>query len=867
MALGIPALQTWLNPKRLAIIEACLIGLVAGLAAVVLRLGIGWLGGWRVHIAQEMPAWIALPLIGLTGGFLSGFLIEKFATEASGSGIPQVKAALGYIPVALNFRVALVKLASTVLSLGSGLALGRQGPTVQIGAAIAGQVSQWIPNSPEYQRQLIAAGAAAGLAAGFNAPIAGVLFVIEELLHDVSSLTLGTAILASFIGGVVSRILTGQGLSPTIPQVQFSAQEIPFLLLLGILVGWFAALFNNSVINVTRWNRQTFRMGLSWRIAIAGCFSGIAIAFLPTDFRDSSGLQLFLAMGQSDWQITAGAFVVRFILTLIACSAETPGGLFVPSLILGAALGSLVGNLEHSFLGIGTLATYSLSGMGAFFGAVAKVPITAFVIVFEITMDFNIILPLMITSVVAYLCAEKYAPNSLYTRLLELKGIYLQTEIVTEGLWDGMRALDVMQRQVEALSEQMSIDEAIQFFGRSSHRGFPVVADDELVGIITQIDLGKVSERKLSGDMQISQIMTTKPITVSPDESLSQVLYLLSYYKLSRLPVVDRHKMVGIITRSDILRAQAKRLRGVSPQTTKPSYLVYQRRGTATGKGRLLLPLSNPQTAPYLIEIGLAIAEARNYELECLHIITLAPHLSLSETSIDLNPSLELFQTATVSAELKQVSLHTQVRVAHDISQVILEVAGDRDNDLLVIGWQGKSLSAERIIGDIVDTVVQQINCDVMLVKFSDHLQKFNPFKQEFKKPNISFNRWLILISGGSNTENVLCILPALIHLSPYPEIYLCQVFSPHDKDYESSQLEKCADALYKSLRFSVGKISVCAKSVADAVVDLANQQRSDVIMLGASHEGFLQQMIHGNIPESIARNSDRTIIIFRKKI
>ncbi|NMF60111.1 chloride channel protein [Pseudanabaena yagii] len=867
MALGITALQKWLNPKRLAIIEACLIGLVAGLAAVVLKIGIGWLGGWRVHIAQEIPAWIALPLIGLTGGFLSGFLIEKFATEASGSGIPQVKAALGYIPVALNFRVAVVKLASTILSLGSGLALGRQGPTVQIGAAIAGQVSQWIPNSPEYQRQLIAAGAAAGLAAGFNAPIAGVLFVIEELLHDVSSLTLGTAILASFIGGVVSRILTGQGLSQSIPQVQFSAQEIPFLLLLGLLVGWFAALFNNSVINVTKWNRQTFRMGLSWRIAIAGCLSGIAIAMLPMDFRDSSGLQLFLAMGQSDWQITAGAFVVRFILTLIACSAETPGGLFVPSLILGAALGSLVGNLEHSFLGIGTLATYSLSGMGAFFGAVAKVPITAFVIVFEITMDFNIILPLMITSVVAYLCAEKYAPNSLYTRLLELKGIYLQTEIVTEGLWDGMRALDVMQRQVEALPEQMTIDEAIQFFGRSRHRGFPVVADDELVGIITQMDLGKVQERKLSGDMEISQIMTTKPITVSPEESLSQVLYLLSYYKLSRLPVIDRHKLVGIITRSDILRAQAKRLRGVSSKTTKPSYLVYQRRGTATGKGRLLLPLANPQTAPYLIEIGLAIAVARNYELECLHIITLAPHLSLSETPVDLNPSLELFQTATVAAELKQVSLHTQIRVAHDISQAILEVAGDRDNNLLLIGWHGKSVSPERILEDIVDTVVQQASCDVMLVKFSDRLQKFNPFKQEFKKPNISFNRWLIPIAGSSNTENALLLMPALINLAPYPEIYLCQVFSPNDKDYESSQMEKYAESLYKSLRFSVGQIAVCAKSTADAIVDLANQQRSDVIMLGASHENFFQQMLHGNIPEAIARNSDRTIIIFRKKL
>ena len=182
--LEIPSLTKWLKPKRLAILEAGLIGLLAGLAAVLLKQGIGWLGGWRVHLANEIPAWIALPVIGLVGGFLSGFLIEKFAPEAAGSGIPQVKAALGYVPIALNLRVAVVKIVSTILSLGSGLALGRQGPTVQIGAAIAGQVSLWIPNSPEYQRQLIAAGAAAGLAAGFNAPIAGVLFVIEELLHD-----------------------------------------------------------------------------------------------------------------------------------------------------------------------------------------------------------------------------------------------------------------------------------------------------------------------------------------------------------------------------------------------------------------------------------------------------------------------------------------------------------------------------------------------------------------------------------------------------------------------------------------------------------------------------------------------------------
>ncbi|MDX2255160.1 MAG: chloride channel protein [Pseudanabaenaceae cyanobacterium bins.39] len=875
MALGIPSLQQLLKPKTLAIFEACLIGLVAGLTAVMLKQGIGWIGGWRIHIANDLPAIVALPVIGMTGGFLSGFLVEKFAPEASGSGIPQVKAALSYIPIALNLRVAVVKIASTILALGSGLALGRQGPTVQVGAAIAGQVSQWIPNSPEYQRQLIAAGAAAGLAAGFNAPIAGVLFVIEELLHDVSSLTLGTAILASFIGGLVSKLLNGNSLSQSIPSIQFSAQEIPFLLLLGILVGWLAALFNHSVISLTKWNRRTFKIPLCWRIAMAGSFSGMIIALLPNDFRDSSGLQLFLSAGNTDWQVTAVIFVMRFLLTLVACSAETPGGLFVPSLILGASLGSLVGNLEHSILGVGTLPTYALAGMGAFFGAVAKVPMTAFVIVFEITMDFNIILPLMITSGIAYLCAEKYAPGSLYTDLLKLKGIYLQQEVVADDIWNGLRAADVMQNQVETLSDRMSIHEAMQAFARSRHRGFPVLDEQNLVGIITQMDLSKAQELQLSGNVAIAEIMTPKPIAVSPDESLSQVLYLLSYYKLSRLPVVYRQRLVGIITRSDILRAQAKRLRGVSPKVGKSTYLVYQQRGTATGKGRLLLPLHNLQTAPYLIEIAIAIAYERNYELECLHIIPIASHLVPSETPVDLEHSHQLFNDAIIAAKAKQVPLHTQVLVSHDTGQAILEVTGDRKIDLLIIGWSGISNSPERIFGDTVDTVVGQANCDVMLVKFSNRIQKANPFNREFRKPKVSFNRWLVPIAGGPNTENAMLLMSALISLSPSPEICLCQIFAPHEHqpDFQhpengkpaSSYLDKYADSLYKSLRFSVGTIAICSNSIADAIVDLANQERSDVIMLGASREGILQHLLQGNIPETIARNSDQTVIIFRK--
>ena len=152
-------LEPFLSRKRVAIVEACVIGLVSGLAAVLLKQGVEWLTLWRT--SSTLPLWLALPTIGLVGGWLSGVLVERLAPEASGSGIPQVKAALGFAKMPLNLRVALVKLGSTLLALGSGLSLGRQGPTVQIGAALAAQLSRWVPTSPEYRRQLISAGAAA----------------------------------------------------------------------------------------------------------------------------------------------------------------------------------------------------------------------------------------------------------------------------------------------------------------------------------------------------------------------------------------------------------------------------------------------------------------------------------------------------------------------------------------------------------------------------------------------------------------------------------------------------------------------------------------------------------------------------------
>lgn len=866
-----------LTPKRLAILEAILIGLVAALAAVLLKESIHWLGGWRLKEALALPVWLLIPTVGLVGGLLVGLLVERTAPEALGSGVPQVKAALAYVPIALNLRVAVVKLVSTTLALGSGFALGREGPTIQIGAALAAQLSRWLPASPEHQRQLIAAGAAAGLAASFDAPIAGVMFVIEELLQDFSHLTLGTAILASFIGGVTSRVLAGPnlhlGINPLSYQASFSLLEIPFFLILGVLAGVFSTVFNHGILYSIRWCRRTLRMSPMWRIGLAGLVSGAAIALLPVPFRDSYALEVFLTSSQADWRMVAFAFVVQFGLTMIACGVEVPGGLFVPSMILGASLGHLVGMVESRFLG-GEPVIYALTGMGAFLGASARVPITAIVIVFEITTNFNLVLPLMISSVTAYLIAERLFPGSIYTHLLDLKGIRIEPAVVQDGLWARLTAADVMQQKVETLNSQMTLDEVMQSFARSHHRGFPVVDDSRLVGIVTLTDLDKVAQRQLAGTAALKDIMTVQPITVSPPDTLSHVLYLLSRYKLSRLPVTDHRRLVGIITRSDILRVEADQLRGGGDRLrtrAEPSYVVYQTRSPATGRGRLLLPLSNPQTAHGMLQLAFAIAQERHYEIECLQVILVPRHSSPAEVRVNTTLSRRLLKQAVRQGDAKRISVHTQIRVSQSIEQAILETIADRHIDLLLMGWKGSTTTPGRIFGSVVDTIIRQASCDVVLVKsgkgFGDRSLTVDTARSDPGQPLLQLNRWLLPIAGGPNSQHALKLLPALVSLSQRPEIRLCQVFHPSDTAQSELLLDEDAHFLRQQLQASVITLPVCANSVPDAVIDMAQNDQCDVVIVGASREGLLQQAIQGNIPETIARHCDCTVILVRKAI
>ncbi len=882
-------LRSWFQTKEMAVLESCLIGLVSGLTAVLIKQGADGISTWRAHQAEQNLLW--LPVIGLVGGWCAGLLTEKFAPETKGSGIPQVKAALARVPVALNLRVAIVKLASTMLVLGSGIVLGRQGPTVQVGAALAAQLSQWVPTSPDYRRQMIAAGAAAGLAAGFNAPIAGVLFVVEELLQDVSGLTLGTAILASFIGAVVSRLLGGQGLQffSTLPSevVNLTIQELPLLLVLGVLAGVLGGLFSRGVLASSLLYQRFLPWSLPGRVAIAGLLSGCVALLLPEVLRDNVGLRDWLVEGGATWQMTALAFVSRFGLVLIATGSGASGGLFAPALVLGASLGYFVALEANALLAllpmgwgasVSSPATYVLTGMGAFFSAVTKGPITAIVIVFEMSSNFNLVLPLMIGSVIAYGIADLISPGSIYDRLLENSGLMIKKagdrSIAQRSDWDSLQASDVMQHQVETLDYGVTLAAAQRIFAASNHRGFPVLTDNQLVGILTQSDVAHA--KHYDSLTPIGTLMTPHPVTVQPNDTLAHVLYLLNQHQISRIPVTDGRKLVGIITRADIIRAEVKQLTGnhcTLAAQTQPSYVVYQTRAPAVGRGRLLVPLANPATAPTLLKLAASLARDRHYELECLSIITVPPGQPPAETPVEVGPSQALLHQAIELGKTWNLPVHTQARVTHDVAQAILDTVRERNIDLTLMGWKGRSRSTDRVFGNTMDTLIRQAPCELVLVKLGQLASPLAVYPPTFVAPAVAhlpFDRWLIPLGGGPNAQQALAMLPSLISLSPDPAIILCQVHKPNQPLRRPSdrQILLQGQQMLKRHGVTCPVTTVTAEDavVSDAILKVAQTDRADVIVLGATREGLLQQTLGVNIPEAIARESSQTVLVVRTR-
>jgi chloride channel protein, CIC family len=263
------------------------------------------------------------------------------------------------------------------------------------------------------------------------------------------------------------------------------------------------------------------------------------------------------------------------------------------------------------------------------------------------------------------------------------------------------------------------------------------------------------------------------------------------------------------------------------------------------------VPLADPSTALSLLELAATIAHQRHYELECLVVIPVSRLRSPAETTVATLNERRLLRKAKSLRERHGISIHTQIRVSHDVSSAILEVVRDRHIDLLISNWKGGTTTPDRIFGEVVDSLIRQVRCNVMLIKWG-----LEPTRRD---------RWLIPTAGGPNSAKAIEWLPGLMKQAEVPEAFLCHVSAPNVQPEVSIQaLNKACNQVQLRVSCITHPIAICNHSISDAVFDLAEQNDCDVILLGATQEGLLEQVIKGNIPEEIARRSPQTVILVR---
>ena len=413
--------------RRNLIPRAALVGFLAGSVAIVFRALLAGGDSLRNGIiawAQQAPAigWIAPMLFSAAGAVAAVVLVRNYAPEASGSGIPHIEAVLHRLRD-LNWRRVLpVKLVGGTLAIGAGLALGREGPTVQMGSSVGAAVAEWLHSSMRERLVLIAAGAGAGLAAAFNAPLAGLVFVLEEVQRDFRPVVFGAAFIAAAVADILARLVAGQFPVFTIPSYAVPPMTaLPAFALLGVVAALFGIFFNRSLLYVLQQMATLSGRNALLVTAAIGATTGLIGWIAPGLIGGGHGLTEVALVGRVALGAIPLIFALRFGQTILSYGTGAPGGIFAPLLVLGALMGLAAGNLVHSVApwAAPDPAVFAVIGMAAYFTAIVRAPLTGIVLIVEMTGNYNQMLPLLVACFCAYAVAESLHDIPIYEALLQ----------------------------------------------------------------------------------------------------------------------------------------------------------------------------------------------------------------------------------------------------------------------------------------------------------------------------------------------------------------------------------------------------------------------------------------------------------------
>lgn len=407
--------------------QAAIVGLAAGIAAVLFEVAVGKTVGLSQWVTRllGLSAWVIIPIASAVLGGTAAWITKKFAPEAAGSGIPHTKLALMNLRKIDPQKLIPVKVGAGLMAVLGGMSLGREGPTVQIGAAIGHKVAELLKAPRRSYAPLIASGAGAGIAAAFNAPIAGFLFVMEELKREMSPLTYGTALVASVCAVAAKRLLLGQ--EPAFILKQANYVPIPALsvvIVLGVFGGLLGVAFNKGILGALDF-RDRLKIPRAAYGAGVGLFAGLCLVGIPaaTGGGHSTAEDLLRGAFDSPFLLSFLALVLtaKFLLTVFSFSSGVPGGIFAPILVLGALLGYGTGTVaQHFFPTLGVVpAVFAAIGMAAVLSAAIRAPLTGVVLIFEMTAEYRLLYALLVAAFVAYMIAEALKDVPIYEALLE----------------------------------------------------------------------------------------------------------------------------------------------------------------------------------------------------------------------------------------------------------------------------------------------------------------------------------------------------------------------------------------------------------------------------------------------------------------
>jgi CIC family chloride channel protein len=567
------------SERVVMVTTSLVVGFGAGLGAIVFRYLIAdvqWVG--FTGLPQVLPGlgrWIFV-LVPAVGGLIVGPMVYFFAREAKGHGVPEVMEAVALKGGRIRPRVAVIKSLASSICIGSGGSVGREGPIVQIGSALGSSIGQLLRLSDERIRSLVACGAAGGIAATFNAPIAGVIFALEIILGEFSVSNFSVVVLASVTASVVSRAAFGDVPAFPIPSTYeiTSVWEYALYPVLGLLAAVVGVVFvralykSEDLFDDWKWMPEWLKPAIGG--VMLGGFAllypvvlGVQWTNMPQIF--GVGYDVIESALSSNQLLLVAALALvalKLLATALTLGSGGSGGVFAPSLFMGAMLGAAFG-ITANMLFPGITAppgAYALVGMAAVFAASAQAPITAILILFELTGNYQIILPLMETVVIAALLGRRWlGGESVYTLKLSRRGIRLQLGRDVD-LLQSVTVAEAMTRNPATVSATMTLPELASEFSSTRRHGFPVLdADDKLWGVVAVGDLKQALDAHLPSTTTVAEIGTSGNVMVAyPDEPISAALARLGTRDVGRLPVVSREdprKLVGVVRRRDVIRA------------------------------------------------------------------------------------------------------------------------------------------------------------------------------------------------------------------------------------------------------------------------------------------------------------------------